>query len=86
MKSRSIRRNFNKPYTPNHSIEWVQSGKEYYDNLVQIINSAAEEIHLQTYIFNDDKTGKKIGDALISAANRGVKIYILIDAYGYQYF
>ena len=84
MKSRSIRRNFNKPYTPNHSIEWVQSGKEYYDNLVEIINSASEEIHLQTYIFNDDKTGKKIGDALISAANRGVKIYILIDAYGSQ--
>ncbi|MFZ7115298.1 MAG: phospholipase D-like domain-containing protein [Bacteroidota bacterium] len=84
MKSRSIRRNYNKPYTPGHSIEWIQSGKEYYDNLVAIIDSASVEIQLQTYIFNDDRTGKKIGDALINAAKRGVNIYVVIDAYGSQ--
>jgi cardiolipin synthase len=84
MKSRTIRRNFNKPYTPNHSIEWIQSGKEYYDNLVQIIDSASAEIHLQTYIFNEDATGKKIADALLRAADRGVRIFVLIDAYGSQ--
>lgn len=84
MKSRSIRRNFNKPYTPNRSVEWIQSGEKYYDKLVDIITSARSEIHLQTYIFNDDITGQKIANALINAAKRGVKIYILIDAYGSQ--
>ena len=84
MKRRSIWRNYNKPYVANHSIEWIQSGEKYYDRLVEIIAAANTEIHLQTYIFKADRTGRKIATALIDAAKRGVKIYILIDAYGSQ--
>jgi len=84
MKRRSIWRNYNKPYVANHSIEWIQSGEKYYDKLVEIIGTAQTEIQLQTYIFEDDKTGRKIAKALISSAKRGVGVYVLIDAYGSQ--
>ena len=84
MKRRSIWRNYNKPYVTNRSAEWIQSGKKYYDRLVELIDSAQIEIHLQTYIFDDDSTGQILADALIRAAKRKVSIYILIDAYGSQ--
>jgi cardiolipin synthase len=38
------------------------------------------------YIFEPDKTGKIIQDLLIAAAKRGVKIYVVLDAYGSKNF
>lgn len=49
-----------------------------------MINEAQVSIHLQTYIFDEDETGFTIADALMQAARRGVKVYILVDAYGSQ--
>ena len=49
------------------------------------IHSAHEEIHLQTYILAQDETGQRIANALIQASSvRGVKVYLLVDAYGSQ--
>ena len=41
-----------------------------------------EEIHLQTYIFENDETGSSIAACLKEAAQRNVKVYVLLDAYG----
>src|SRR5262245_57646339 len=49
-----------------------------------MIDSAQESIHLQVYIFDPDETGTVISDALIRAAERNVRIYIMVDAYGSQ--
>ncbi|WP_205410249.1 phospholipase D-like domain-containing protein [Aquimarina longa] len=48
----------------------------------EIIENAREEIHLQTYIFENDETGNDIANCLKEAAHRNVKVYILLDAYG----
>lgn len=71
-----------KPYVPGNSAEWMESGQKYFQKLCDLIDLAEEEIHLQTYIFIDDETGKKIVNALIRAAVRGVSVFILIDAFG----
>ncbi len=65
----------------NH-VELIISGKEYFKKLEELIDKAEYYIHLQTYVFQDDTTGSHIQKALIRAAKRGVKIYLLIDAYG----
>ena len=67
-----------------NSTEWIQSGTGYFDRLEELINSAVNEIHLQTYIFASDKTGIRIVDALLRAAKRSVKIFLLVDAFGSQ--
>jgi cardiolipin synthase len=52
--------------------------------LKKLINEAEHLIHFQFYIFEPDQTGREIADALIAAAKRGIKIYLLLDAYGSQ--
>jgi len=51
-----------------------------------MIDNAEKTLHLQFYIFEEDKTGKIILDALLSAAKRGVSVFLQIDAYASQNF
>jgi cardiolipin synthase A/B len=67
-------------FSPN-KIQLIQSGKAYFDLLLKLINQANESIHIQTYIFNDDETGKLIVDALKNAISKQVKVYIIADGY-----
>jgi cardiolipin synthase A/B len=64
------------------SIEPVFSGEDYFSRLQHIINKAESEIHLQTYIFENDTTGMKIAECLKEAAMRKVNVYVLLDGYG----
>ena len=63
-------------------IELVHSGKDYFLRLKKLIDSAEKEIHLQTYIFENDEIGNHIATCLKEAAQRKVKVYVLLDAYG----
>jgi cardiolipin synthase len=40
------------------------------------------EIYLESYIFENDNTGRRIAEALRRAALRGVKTHVLIDGFG----
>lgn len=72
----------NKTHLLDQSITLVHSGEDYFSRLERIILSAKREIHIQTYIFENDIIGKKIMEALKNATSRNVKIYILIDGFG----
>jgi cardiolipin synthase len=65
-----------------HTVKIVQSGNPYFDLVHELIKKSQSEIHLHTYIFENDSTGAAIIKSLIQAANRGVKIYVLADGYG----
>ena len=60
----------------------MHSGDDYFTRLEELINGAKHEIHLQTYVFDSDETGTRIANALIKAAQRGVSIFMVLDAYG----
>jgi len=66
----------------NDSIELLRSGHEYFQKLVELIDGAIREIHIQTYIFNNDVTGLAVVESLKKAALRGVSIYVLVDSFG----
>jgi cardiolipin synthase len=68
--------------TNNFEAELVESGNPFFLRLASMINEAEHWIHLQFYIFQTDKTGEEIGNHLIRARNRGVEIFILMDAIG----
>lgn len=70
------------PFRYNNQLELLQSGNSFFEKLSELIKNATTEIHFQLYIFEPDKTGKIITDLLIEAAKRGVKIYMVLDAYG----
>lgn len=64
------------------NVEPVHSGEDYFFRLQKIIKEAVSEIHLQTYIFENDATGIKIAECLKEAAIRKVNVYVLLDGYG----
>jgi len=64
--------------------ELIRGGKEYFDLLLQLIKDAADSIHLQVYIFDDDETGKQVAEALKAAAKRNVSVHLLADGYASQ--
>jgi cardiolipin synthase len=76
--------NPNDDYTQNNRVTLVRGGKQYFDHLVQLISSAEETIHLQTYIFADDDTGQLVIDELQKARQRDVKIFLMVDGYASQ--
>ena len=49
-----------------------------------MIEEARQSIHMQIYIFEDDETGRLVGDALIAAAKRNVQTYLLVDGFASQ--
>ena len=74
------------PFRYNNQLELLQSGNSFFEKLSDLIKNSTTEIHFQLYIFEPDKTGKIIADLLIEAAKRGIKIYVVLDAYGSKNF
>jgi cardiolipin synthase A/B len=71
-------------YTLKNKVQLVLGGSEYFNKLVSLIDGAKDVIHLQVYIFTEDATGNTIADALIRAANRKVKVFLLVDGFASQ--
>ena len=69
-------------YKSGHSVKLLRSGKSYFTACVEAIDNAKQFIHFQTYIVDDDETGRNFINALIRAAARGVRVYFLLDGYG----
>ncbi len=72
-------------FSSGHYIELLRSGEEFFAANVRAIGQAKHFIHLQTYILDEDETGLHIIDALEKAARKGVRVYLLLDAYGTKY-
>jgi cardiolipin synthase A/B len=68
-------------FSVHNKAKLVRSGREYFELLEKLIDNARDAIHLQTYIFRDDETGKKVADALIRASRRKVQVYFIADGY-----
>ena len=66
----------------DNQITLLRNGAEYFPALEAAIEAASEEIYLQTYIFELDKTGLRIGHALKNAVLRDVRVYLLLDGFG----
>ena len=71
-------------YTHHNKVRLVHGGSDYFTTLVQMIDQAQSMIHLQTYIYEDDETGRMVSEALLRAARRKVQVYILLDGYASQ--
>lgn len=76
-----LRSTISSAYNSHNKVRLVRGGRDYFDTLIQLIDETTTSINFQTYIFDDDETGKNVKDALIRAAKRNVKIFLLLDGY-----
>ena len=67
---------------PNNQITLLQNGEAYFPGIEAALDRAVHEIYLESYIFENDNTGRRIAEALRRAAFRGVKTHVLIDGFG----
>lgn len=73
-------------FVTGNSLELLECGNQYFPALLAAINGARTEIHLETYIFEPDDTGRGIAAALSAAARRGVAVRVLVDGFGARDF
>jgi cardiolipin synthase len=71
-------------FVDGNRISLVRSGIEYFPELISQCDAARREIFLETYIFEDDATGRSIAAALARAARRGVATHVMVDGFGSQ--
>jgi cardiolipin synthase len=57
-------------------------GAEFFPSLLAAIEASRRSVHLETYIFADDRIGRQVIDALAVAARRGVQVRLTVDGYG----
>jgi cardiolipin synthase A/B len=69
-------------FSSGNRITLLTGGIEYFPALAAACDAACHEIHLESYIFEDDVAGRRIADALMRAARRGVAVHLLIDGFG----
>lgn len=70
------------PIVGGNAMELLPDYGPAIDRLIDDIHAAREHVHLLYYIFADDATGRRVADALLVAARRGIACRFLIDFLG----
>jgi cardiolipin synthase len=71
-----------KSYTGGNTATLLRGNKYFFGKLVEMVDAAKSIIHFQCYILDDDETGRMVAGALKRAAQRGVKVFLMLDAWG----
>jgi cardiolipin synthase len=66
----------------DNRVELLIDGGPFFSAVVDAIESAKEYVLMETYIVADDKTGRRIQEALIERAAAGVEVAFVYDAFG----
>jgi cardiolipin synthase len=57
------------------------NGVDLYDDMLAAIAGARQMVLFETYIWKGDETGERFKQALTDAAERGVEVYAIYDAF-----
>ncbi len=67
------------PVVGGNRAELIDEYQGFVDRLVGDVDSARESVDLLFYIFEPDATGRRVADAVLRAAARGVSCRVLMD-------
>ena len=67
---------------PGNQVSLLFDGPEIFPAMLQRIAAARRWIHLDSYIFRGDETGRRFADALIERAEQGVAVRLVTDWLG----
>src|SRR2546423_11644690 len=71
-----------KALVPGNRITFLRDGTESYPAMLAAMSAAREYIHLETYIFHSDRTGRQFGEVLAERALAGITVRLLFDSVG----
>ncbi|MEO5649991.1 MAG: cardiolipin synthase [Ginsengibacter sp.] len=70
------------PLTGNNEVKLLVNGENKFPEVLQSIREAKNHIHIEYYIYEDDKIGGEIEKALIRKAKEGVEVRFIYDDFG----
>jgi cardiolipin synthase len=70
------------PITENNKVKLLNGGKEKFDDLFRIIETAKHHIHLEYFNFRNDSIAGLLFSLLANKAKQGVEIRAVYDAFG----
>ncbi|WP_410513729.1 cardiolipin synthase [Paenibacillus sp. BR2-3] len=70
------------PITGRNQSRVLFTGIEAYDSMLEAMESAQEHIHVEFYIFREDKISQRFKEVMLRKARQGVKVRLLCDGIG----
>ncbi len=70
------------PVVGGNRFELLPEYEAALDRIVADVAGAQRYVHMLFYIFENDDVGRRVADALVAAARRGVAVRVLMDAIG----
>ncbi|MHB8120772.1 MAG: phospholipase D-like domain-containing protein [Desulfuromonadaceae bacterium] len=70
------------PLTKGNKVTLLADGLAAYAAMFKVIENARWEINLESYIIEDDETGRKFADLLLQKRAEGVQVNIIYDSFG----
>jgi cardiolipin synthase A/B len=67
---------------PDHTLTLLKGGDLLFPALTEAIDAARAEVLLETYIFEFDRSVLPVAQALARAAERGVRVRVVVDGVG----
>ncbi|MCI0745987.1 MAG: phospholipase D-like domain-containing protein [Verrucomicrobia subdivision 3 bacterium] len=68
--------------TERSRFRWLRTGSEALAAMIEEIDLARHSIRLETYIYHAGQMGDRFLTTLVQAAQRGVKVQVMVDALG----
>lgn len=65
-----------------HQLTILRDGEQTFPSMLRAIAAARSFVCLETYIYQDDRTGRMFAEALVERARAGVEVNLLVDAWG----
>lgn len=66
----------------NNEVQLLTNGEEKFPQLITDLKAAKHHIHIEYYIYENDKIGKEIAEILIAKAKEGVEVRFIYDDFG----
>ena len=65
-----------------NKVTLLEDGPATYRAMFAAIRQARDHVNLETYIFDDDETGRQFADLLLQKQNEGVQVNLIYDSVG----
>lgn len=67
---------------PGNRVDVLQDGPDTFDSMIEAIDTAERYVHFEYFIFEAGVVAERFRDALCRAAERGVQVRMMADAFG----
>ena len=70
------------PLTGRNRVKLLVNGEEKFPEVIEALQAARHHIHIEYYIYENDRIGNRIKEILIQKATEGVEVRFIYDDFG----